>query len=105
MNPRFLTHACHVTATTFGADVPKLPSIPTEPISKKKELLFSDDFESAELGNAVSMQLADKTLPLFFPAAPPLSMSCVLNQRSAEINSLIISDAFRCRMSGADCPA
>jgi hypothetical protein len=29
---------------------PKLPSIPTEPISQKKELLFSDDFERTELG-------------------------------------------------------
>lgn len=31
-------------STTFAAD---LPAIPTEPIAKKKELLFSDDFESA----------------------------------------------------------
>ncbi|MBX7208855.1 MAG: hypothetical protein K1X78_11115 [Verrucomicrobiaceae bacterium] len=27
-----------------------MPSIPTEPIAKKKELLFADDFERAELG-------------------------------------------------------
>ena len=50
MNLRFLTLACLVTATTFAADAPKLPSIPAEPIAKKKELLFSDDFERAELG-------------------------------------------------------
>ena len=37
-------------APTFAADAPKLPAIPTEPIAKKKELLFSDDFERAELG-------------------------------------------------------
>jgi hypothetical protein len=43
MNPRFLMLACLVTATTFAADAPKLPSIPAEPISKKMELLFSDD--------------------------------------------------------------
>lgn len=36
---------------TFAADTPKLRSIPTEPIAKKKkELLFSDDFKRAELG-------------------------------------------------------
>lgn len=50
MNLRFLTLAGLVTATAFAADAPKLPSIPTEPIAKKKELLFSDDFERAELG-------------------------------------------------------
>ena len=50
MNLRFLTLACLVTATTFAADAPKLPLIPAEPIAKKKELLFSDDFERAELG-------------------------------------------------------
>jgi hypothetical protein len=31
-------------------DEPKLPSIPAEPIAKKKEPLFSYDFELAELG-------------------------------------------------------
>lgn len=51
MNVRFLTLASLVTATTFAADAPKLvPSIPMDPIAKKKELLFSDDFERAELG-------------------------------------------------------
>ena len=39
-------------ANFFAADAPKLPSIPAEPIAKKKELLFSDDFERAELGKA-----------------------------------------------------
>ena len=37
------------TVTAFAAD---LPAIPTAPIAKKKELLFSDDFERAELGKA-----------------------------------------------------
>jgi hypothetical protein len=46
MNLRLLAPLLLVTASTFAADEPKLPSIPTEPISKKKELLFSDDFES-----------------------------------------------------------
>src|SRR3954466_6838975 len=32
-------------STTLAAD---LPPVPTEPIAKKKELLFSDDFEGAE---------------------------------------------------------
>ncbi len=52
MNFRFLTLACVVTVSTFAADAPKLPSIPAEPIAQKKELLFSDDFERAELGKA-----------------------------------------------------
>ena len=52
MHTRLLTLACLVTATTFAADAPKLPSIPEQPIAKKKELLFSDDFEKAELGSA-----------------------------------------------------
>lgn len=36
----------------FSAFAADLPSIPTEPVAKKKELLFSDDFERAELGKA-----------------------------------------------------
>ncbi len=44
--------ACLLTATTFAAEAPKLPAIPEQPIAKKKELLFSDDFERAELGKA-----------------------------------------------------
>jgi hypothetical protein len=39
---------CLLTAT-FAADLPKVPE---NPIAKKKELLFSDDFERAELGAA-----------------------------------------------------
>ena len=34
-----------LTAQVLAAD---LPTIPTKPIAEKKELLFSDDFESAE---------------------------------------------------------
>jgi hypothetical protein len=52
MHTRLLALACLVTATTFAADAPKLPAIPDKPIAKKKELLFSDDFERVELGKA-----------------------------------------------------
>ena len=67
MNIRLLALVCLVTATTtFAADVPKLPSIaasgnekserltsfPEQPIAQKKELLFADGFERAELGSA-----------------------------------------------------
>ena len=53
MNIRlFLAPFLLVTATAFAADAPKLPSIPAEPIAKKKELLFSDDFAGAALGKA-----------------------------------------------------
>ena len=38
MNLRLFTLASLVTASTFAADAPKLPSIPAEPIAKKKEL-------------------------------------------------------------------
>ena len=37
------------TVAAFAAD---LPPVPAQPIAKKKELLFSDDFERAELGKA-----------------------------------------------------
>ncbi len=47
MNLLFLTQASFLT---FAADAPKLPSIPAEPTANKMELLFSDDFERAELG-------------------------------------------------------
>ena len=53
MHTRLLALACLVTAaTTFAADAPKLPAIPEQPIAQKKELLFADDFEKAELGSA-----------------------------------------------------
>ena len=46
MNTRiFLTLSLLFTAAAFAAD---LPTIPAESIAKKKELLFSDDFEGAE---------------------------------------------------------
>jgi hypothetical protein len=38
-----------LTAAAFAAD---LPTVPAASIAKKKELLFSDDFERAELGSA-----------------------------------------------------
>ena len=50
MNLRFLLAPIFViTTAAFAAD---LPAIPPSPIAKKKELLFSDDFERAELGTA-----------------------------------------------------
>src|SRR5678815_783893 len=46
MNLRsFLALACIITSTVFAAD---LPTIPAEPSAKKKELLFSDDFQGSE---------------------------------------------------------
>jgi len=51
MNFRLLSPILLFAASAaFAADGPTLPSIPAEPIAKKKELLFSDDFERAELG-------------------------------------------------------
>jgi len=61
-----LALACLITATTFAAESPKPPSIaasgnekcerltsfPEQPLAQKKELLFADDFEKAELGSA-----------------------------------------------------
>lgn len=44
--------ASFVTVAAFAAEAPKLPSIPAEPTAKKKELLFSDDFEKPEMGSA-----------------------------------------------------
>jgi hypothetical protein len=38
-----------ITTAAFAAD---LPAVPSGPIAKKKELLFSDDFERAELGKS-----------------------------------------------------
>ena len=46
MSTRFLLVALFLTR--FGAFAADLPSIPAESIAKKKELLFSDDFEGAE---------------------------------------------------------
>lgn len=42
---RLLVLTSLVTSSAFAAE---LPAIPAEPIAKKKELLFSDDFEGAE---------------------------------------------------------
>ena len=41
-----LAITCLITTAAFAADAPKPPAIPTAPIAKKKELLFSDDFKS-----------------------------------------------------------
>ncbi len=37
-----------LTVSAFAADTPKLPRVPSKPIAEKKELLFSDDFETSE---------------------------------------------------------
>src|SRR3984957_10153539 len=50
MNKRLLLAPLFlITVAAFAADA---PDIPADPIAKKKELLFSDDFERAELGKA-----------------------------------------------------
>src|SRR4051794_4178667 len=49
MKLRFFAPLLVVATSTFAADAPKLPAIPSEPIAKKKELLFSDDFSKAAL--------------------------------------------------------
>jgi hypothetical protein len=41
----FILSSLAISSATFAAD---LPVIPAEPIAKKKELLFSDDFQGAE---------------------------------------------------------
>jgi hypothetical protein len=45
MNLRIFAPLLFVAASAFAADAPKLPSIPDHLTAKKKELLFSDDFE------------------------------------------------------------
>ncbi len=52
MKLRFFVPLLVFAASTFAADAPKVPDIPSEPIAKKKELLFSDDFERTDLGQA-----------------------------------------------------
>ena len=37
----------------------ELPAIPAQPIARKKELLFSDDFAGAELGEGLGHRGAD----------------------------------------------
>src|SRR5258708_10178740 len=50
MNKRFILAALLlITVASFAADS---PVIPADSIARKKELLFSDDFERAELGKA-----------------------------------------------------
>jgi hypothetical protein len=43
-----LVLSCHAILTAASAIAANLPAIPTEPIAKKKELLFSDDFQSTD---------------------------------------------------------
>jgi hypothetical protein len=50
MKTRLFTLFClTITTASLAAD---LPAVPDKPIAQKKELLFSDDFERAELGKA-----------------------------------------------------
>jgi hypothetical protein len=75
MRLRLFTLASLLSATAFAAD---LPAVPTEPIAKKKDLLFSDDFQSAtpakpwhkvvdtftfENGTLKGTQTRDKNIP------------------------------------------
>jgi hypothetical protein len=77
MHARLLALACLITAATFAADAPKLPSIaasgnekserltsfPEQPIAQKKELLFADDFEKAELGEVFESRCVHCVFP------------------------------------------
>ena len=49
VHPRFVLSVFLLSAVTLGAD---LPAVPADPIGKKKEMLFSDDFERPDLGPA-----------------------------------------------------
>jgi len=93
MNFHLLAPLLFVPASAFAADASKLPSIPAEPIAKKKGLLFSDDFERAELGKAWAIvvptySLENGTLkgtPMRFdaPAAGMVGCCCAGTQFSA----------------------
>lgn len=63
MHTRLLALACLLTATTFAVDAPKLPSLPEQPIAQKKELLFADDFEKAELGEVFESRCVHCVFP------------------------------------------
>jgi hypothetical protein len=49
---KFFLSLLLVPSLVFAADTPKLPAIPTEPLAAKGALLFSDDFNRAQLGEA-----------------------------------------------------
>lgn len=49
---------------TINADAPKLPSIPAEPIAKKKNLLSSDDFGRAVPRKATGWAIVMPRFPL-----------------------------------------
>ena len=75
MHLRLLALAGLITAPTFAADAPKLPSIPEQPIAQKKELLFVDDFEKAELGSG--WKTAEPTFSIEKGALMGTLMRCV----------------------------
>ena len=62
----FLLATVTVSTSAFAADAPKapLPSIPAEPTAKKKELLFSDDFERTELSKGKAWAIVVPTFSL-----------------------------------------
>jgi len=101
MHPRLLALACLITATTtFAADAPKLPSIaasgnekserhtsfPEQPIAQKKDLLFADDFEKAELGCA--WKIVVPTFSIEKGALKGTQMRCVPTQAAGTLASL-----------------
>jgi hypothetical protein len=61
MNVRTLPLAFPVTSITFANVAPNLPSIPGEPIAKKKELLHFDDVERIEQGKAPGWAIVVRT--------------------------------------------
>src|SRR6476620_8712618 len=48
ISPRILLVPIVTLFTAFAASAADLPAVPTAAIAKKKELLFSDDFQGAE---------------------------------------------------------
>ena len=76
MNSRPFLLGCLITVTnTFAAEAPKHPAIPEQPIAKKKDLLFADDFEKAELGSA--WKILAPTLSIVKCALRGTRMRCV----------------------------
>lgn len=60
MNPRLL--AIPMLLATLAATPADLPTIPAEPIAQRRQLLFSDDFERADLGKAWGQVVPTYTL-------------------------------------------
>ena len=113
MPTRLLAFACLIIATaTFAADAPKLPAIPEQPIAKKKELLFSDDFEEPELGSAWKIVVptysiekgALKGTQMRFDAPAVEAKAAVKGHQAVIGNDIPTKDSvieFRFRLGGA----